>query len=43
MKIPFSRYRTEDDEVVEKEGDDFSLLFLKFGHPVANGKTFTMI
>ncbi|WMV56116.1 hypothetical protein MTR67_049501 [Solanum verrucosum] len=47
VKTPFSRYRTEDDEDVEKEGDDLSLLFPKLGHPVGNGKkkkgkTFTM-
>ncbi|KAG5616242.1 hypothetical protein H5410_016066 [Solanum commersonii] len=40
-------YRTEDDENVEKEGDDLSLLFPKLGHPIGNGKkkkgkTFTM-
>ncbi|KAH0781707.1 hypothetical protein KY290_001305 [Solanum tuberosum] len=38
VKTPFSRYRTEDDEDVEKEGDDLSLLFPKLGHPVGNGK-----
>ncbi|KAH0669762.1 hypothetical protein KY289_024255 [Solanum tuberosum] len=32
----FSRYRTEDDEDVEKERDDFSLMFPKLGHPVGN-------
>jgi len=47
VKTPFSRYQTEDDEDVEKEGDDLSLLFPKLGHPVGNGKkkkgkTFTM-
>ncbi|KAH0669761.1 hypothetical protein KY289_024254 [Solanum tuberosum] len=47
VKTPFSRYRTEDDEDVEKEGDDLSLMFPKLGHPVGNGKkkkgeTFTM-
>lgn len=47
MKTPFNRYRTEDDEDVEKQGDDLSLLFPKLGHPVGNGKkkkgkTFTM-
>ncbi|KAK6782174.1 hypothetical protein RDI58_019970 [Solanum bulbocastanum] len=47
VKTPFSRYRTEDDEDVEKEGDDLSLLFPKLRHLVGNGKkkkgkTFTM-
>lgn len=31
VKTPFSRYRTEYDEVFEKEGDDLSLFFLSLG------------
>ena len=42
MKTPFSRYQTEDDEVFQKDGDDLTPLFPKLGHPVGNGKIFTM-